>query len=92
MIKFSQPSDDHPDLSYSPLLRAALLTLTHAADQGPIGLTKTKAFKRTFVQWAAMHFNWPGYSYEELMRYHKVLNEYDHPPLELLHFLLIQLK
>ncbi len=92
MIEFHQLTDDHPDLSYSPLLRAARLTLTYASEEGPIGLTKTKAFKRSFVNWAAEHFEWPGRSYEELFRYKKVLNEYDFPPLELLHFLLIALK
>lgn len=30
--------------------------------------------------------------YEELFRVNKVLNEYDFPPLELLHFLLLELK
>jgi len=60
--------------------------------EGPIGLTKTKAFKRTFVHWAAENFDWPGRSYDELFRYNKVLNEYEFPPLELLHFLLIALK
>ncbi len=92
MIEFSLIPDDHPDLIYSPLLRAARLTLTYAAEEGPIGLTKTKAFKRTFVHWTAEHFDWPGSSYEELFRYNKVLNEYEFPPLELLHFLLIALK
>lgn len=92
MIKFLQLSDDHPDLVHSPLLRAARLTLTYVAEHGPIGLTKTKAFKRNFVHWAAEHFDWPGRGYEELFKYNKVLNEYDFPPLELLHFLLIALK
>ncbi|MGO4917759.1 hypothetical protein [Pseudogemmobacter sp. W21_MBD1_M6] len=92
MIEFRQLPDDHPDLVYSPLLRAARLTLSYVAEEGPIKLTKTKAFKRTFVHWAAEHFDWPGRSYEDLFRYHKVLNEYDFQPLELLHFLLISLK
>lgn len=92
MIEFAQLPDDHPDLPFSPLLRAARLTLTYAADEGPIALTKTKAFKRSFVHWAAEHFDWPGRSYEEVFRYNKVLNEYDFPPLELLHFLLVALK
>jgi hypothetical protein len=92
MIKFTQLQEDHPDLSYSPLLRAAHLTLSYVAEHGPIGLTKTKAFKRSFVHWAAEHFDWPGSSQEALFRYHKVLNESDFPPLELLHFLLVHLK
>jgi hypothetical protein len=53
MIDVRPLSDDHPDLAHSPLLRAALLTLQYAQDHGTIGLTKTKAFKRVFVHWAA---------------------------------------
>jgi hypothetical protein len=79
-------------LIHSPLLRAATLTLHYALDHGPIGLTKTRAFKRVFVQWALENFDWPDRSHEDLLRYKKVLNEYDFPPLELLHFLLIHLR
>ena len=31
--------NEHPDLSHSPLLRAALLTLRYAHEHGVIGLT-----------------------------------------------------
>lgn len=92
MIEFRQLPNDHPDLNYSPLLRAACLTLRYAEEHESIGLTQTKAFQRTFVTWAAEHFRWPGMSAEDLFRYNKVLNEYDFPPLELLHFLLTKLK
>ncbi len=92
MIEFHQLPNEHPDLECSPLLKAACLTLQYTEDNGSIGLTQTKAFKRTFVNWAAEQFDWPGMSAEELFRYKKVLNEYDFPPLELLHFLLIELK
>ncbi|WP_187292566.1 hypothetical protein [Octadecabacter antarcticus] len=92
MIGFHQLSDDDPALSHSPLLRAAQLTLQYAQDHGPIGLTKTGAFKRVFVHWAAENFNWPGFSRDELFEVNKVLNEYDFPPLELLHFILVQMK
>lgn len=92
MIEFRNLPDDHRDLLHSHLLRAALLTLQYAKDNGPIGLTKTKAFKRVFVRWAAENFDWPGMSAEHLFRYNKVLNEYEFPPLELLHFLLIELR
>lgn len=71
MISFRQLPDDHPDFIYSPLLRAARLTLGYMVETGPIGITKTKAFKRYFVRWAAEHFEWPGRSYDDLMRYHK---------------------
>jgi len=92
MITFRPLSDDHPDLAHSPLLRAALLTLQNTQEHGAIGLTKTKAFKRVFVHWAVEHFNWPGSSAEEMFRYNKVINEYEFPPLEVLHYLLITLR
>ncbi len=92
MIEFRRLSDDDPVLAYSPLLRAARLTLEYVEDNGAISLTNTKAFKRVFVHWAAEHFDWPGRGYDDLFRYKKVLNEYDFTPLELVHFLLIRLK
>ena len=92
MIDFRPLSDDHPDLAHSPLLCAALLTLQYAQDHGAIGLTKTKAFKRVFVHWAVEQFDWPGRSAEEMFRYNKVINEYEFPPLEVLHYLLITLR
>jgi len=92
MIKFRTLADDHPDLVLSPLLHGALLTLQYAQEHGSIGLTKTNAFKRVFVHWAVEHFDWPGRSAEEMFRYNKVINEYEFPPLEILHFLLISLR
>jgi hypothetical protein len=92
MIEFRLLPDDHPNLAHSPMLRAALLTLQYAQEHGSIGLTKTKAFKRVFVHWAVEHFGWPGKSAEEMFRYNKVINEYEFPPLEVLHFLLISLR
>lgn len=92
MIEFRTLSDDHPDLARSPLLRAALLTLQYGQEHGSIGLTKNMAFKRAFVHWAIYHFEWPGKSAEEMFRYSKVINEYEFPPLEVLHKLLITLR
>ncbi|WP_240794148.1 hypothetical protein [Pseudorhodobacter turbinis] len=92
MITFHPLSNDHPDLVHSPLLRAALLTLQYTQKHGSIGLTKTKAFKRVFVQWAVEHFDWPGSSAEEMFRYNKVINEHEFPPLEVLHYLLVTLR
>ncbi len=92
MIEFRSLPDDHPDLAHSPLLRAALLTLRYAQEHGDIGLTKTMAFKRVFVHWAVENFDWPGKSAEEMFRYSKVINEYEVPPLEVLHQLLITLR
>jgi hypothetical protein len=92
MIEFRTLPDDHSDLAHSPLLRAALLTLRYAHDHGAIGLTQTKAFKRVFVHWAVENFDWPGKSAEEMFRYSKVINEFEFPPLEVLHQLLITLR
>ena len=92
MIKFRTLADDHPDLVRSPLLRGALLTLQYAQKHGSIGLTKNKAFKRVFVHWAVEHFDWPGKGAEDMFRYNKVINEYEFPPLEVLHFLLTTLR
>lgn len=92
MIEFQTLPDDHPDLAHSPMLRAASLTLRYAQEPGAIGLTKTMAFKRVFVHWAVEHFDWPGTGAEEMFRYSKVINEYEFPPLEVLHYLLITLR
>ncbi|MFK7945282.1 MAG: hypothetical protein AB8B85_20530 [Paracoccaceae bacterium] len=92
MIEFRTLATDHPDLAHSPLLRGALLTMRYAQEHGSIGLTKTKAFKRVFVHWAVEHFDGPGMSAAELFRFNKVVNEYEFPPLEVLHFLLISLR
>ncbi len=92
MITFHTLPDDHPDLAHSPLLRAALLTLHYTREHRSIGLTKTMAFKRIFVHWAVQHFDLPGSSAEKMFRYNKVVNEYEFPALELLHFLLVKLR
>lgn len=92
MIKFRPLPDDHPDLAHSHLLRAATLTLQYANLHGPIGLTQTKAFKRVFVHWAVENFDWPGSDAEFMFDDNKVINEFEFPPLELLHYLLITLK
>ena len=91
MIELRTLPDDHPYLAHSPMLRAAWLTLRYAQEHGTIGLTKTKAFKRVFVHWAVENFEWPGKSAEEMLRFSKVVNEYEFPPLEVLHQLLIAL-
>ncbi|MCA9172482.1 MAG: hypothetical protein KDB23_32680 [Planctomycetales bacterium] len=92
MIEFHAPAPDVPELALSPLHRAALLTLRHLVETGPIGLTPNKALKRYFVTWAAEAFNWPGYTTDELYRLNKVLNEHDFPPLVVLHDLLLAAK
>lgn len=92
MIDFRTLPNDHPDLVHSPLLRGALLTLRYAQAHGSIGLTASKAFKRVFVHWAVENFEWPGQSAEQIFSYNKVVNEFEFPPLEVLHYLLIALR
>lgn len=92
MISFRSLPDDHPDLTASPLLRGAILTLRFGLEHDGIGLTATKAFKRDFVHWAVEHFDWPGKPAAEVFRFQKFINEAEFPPLELLHFLLIRLR
>lgn len=65
----------------SPLLRGMIVTLSYANAEGGIGLTATGAMNRKFVHWAAVHFNWPDYTAEDLYSVSKVLNETDMPPL-----------
>ncbi|MFA1674236.1 hypothetical protein ACDY97_16005 [Rhizobium mongolense] len=65
----------------SPLLRGMSLSVSYAGSQGGIGLTATGAMNRKFVHWAATHFQWPGFTAEDLYSMNKVLNESDMPPL-----------
>ena len=74
---------------YSPILRGAIRTLNYLVENGPIGLTPTKALKRYFVEWAAEVFEWPGFEPADLYAVNKVLNEQDFPPLVMLHDLLL---
>lgn len=92
MIRFQPISDDDPVLAHSPMLRGAVKTLDYVTEHGSIGLTPSKNFKRYFVNWAVKEFEWPGCTEGDLFRVNKVLNEYDFPPLALLHDLLIHLK
>ena len=92
MIRFESISDDDPVLACSPMVRGAVKILDYITENGPIGLTPSKNFKRYFVNWAAKEFDWPDCTEEDLFRLNKVLNEYDFPPLGLLHDLLILLK
>lgn len=77
------------DLSGSPLTINAMKVLTRAHEDGGITLTKSGAFYRKFVTWAAEEFCWPGYEADELYRLNKVLNELDFMPLAIMHELLV---
>jgi hypothetical protein len=92
MIKLKPASSNVDLLDQSHIFRGARLILAYADEQGPIPLTPSKAFKRVFVNWAAVAFVWPHWTVEDLYRVNKVLNEDDFGPLQLLHQLLIDLK
>lgn len=92
MLELSPVRNDEPALLAAPMIAAAGKILSYLIDNGAIGLTKSKAFQRKFVHWAAAEFDWPGMEAEQLFKVNKVLNEYDFPPLEALHFVLLSLK
>jgi uncharacterized membrane protein len=82
-------SSNDPNLQHSKLLAAGNLIYLYVEEHGSIGLTKTKAFNRKFVAWAADNLDWPNYSAKELYRVNRVLNESDIYPIWVLHDLLI---
>jgi hypothetical protein len=88
-LKLHSPVDV---LQHSPLLRGLSKTLTYAAQNGGIGLTKSYALNRKFVHWAADNFEWPEYTSEDLFIVNKVLNEDNMPPLWPIHDLLLHFK
>ena len=92
MIRFQSIGDDDPVLDHSPMVRGAMKILDYVTEHGRIALTESKGLKRNFVHWAAREFVWPGMTEEDLFAVNKVLNEYDFPPLVVLHDLLIHLK
>ena len=85
MIKLNSIPDDDPLLDQSKLLYALEQTIRYAEENGGIGLTQTKLFNRKFAHWGAQNFNWPTYSEEKLLRVQKVLNEWDVPPVMVIH-------
>jgi hypothetical protein len=92
MIDFRPIDSDDAALAHSPLLRAALLTFSYIDENGPINLTASGGLKRYFVNWAAEAFAWPYYRGPDLFAVSKVLNEFDFPPLMILHKVLISAK
>ncbi|MFK5979822.1 MAG: hypothetical protein QM488_13140 [Rhizobiaceae bacterium] len=81
MPAFKTLPEDDPLLLTSPLIRGVLKTAEYIEANGGIGLTKSGAFNRKFVHWAATEFDWPGYSEEELFRINKVLTSGTSHPL-----------
>lgn len=77
------------DLTLSLLATNGMKVLRQASTLGGIPLTKSGAFYRKFVEWAAEDFQWPGFEPSILYSVNKVLNEPDLPPLSLLHDILL---
>ena len=92
MIQFEKLKYDDPALQVSPLARAVDKTLGWIGEHGGIHLTPSKAFRRTFVHWAAAEFNWPGHTEADLFAVNKVLDEHDFLPLMVLHEVLLLMK
>lgn len=88
MTIFQAPPGDEPLLETSPLIRGVRLTADYILANGGVGLTKSGAFNRKFVHWAAARFAWPDYTEEQLFRLNKVLDEPDFPPVGDIHVLL----
>ncbi|MFN3499691.1 MAG: hypothetical protein ACK40A_14910, partial [Pannonibacter indicus] len=92
MITFCDLDDRNPALSLSPLVRGVEKTLGWMAEHGGIPLTPGKAFKRSFVHWAAAELAWPGHTADELFAVCKVVNEADFLPLQMLHGLMLAMR
>ncbi|TYO89265.1 hypothetical protein [Oceanicella actignis] len=92
MIAFREIDDADPALTFSPLVRGIEKTFVWIGEHGGIPLTSSKAFERVLVHWAAAEFDWPGHTEADLFAVNKVLNEWDFPPLEILHGLMIAMK
>jgi hypothetical protein len=92
MIKLLPIQLDDPALDSSKMLDALYKTMGYAEEHGGIGLTQSKAFNRKFCHWAADEFTWPEYFKDELLSIQKVLNEWDVPPVMVLHDVLSVMK
>ncbi len=92
MIMLHPISAPETAMRHSPMLRAVRLTFDYIEENGPIGLTATRALKRYFVEWAAKSMEWPFYTNQNLYAFNKVLNECDFVPLAIMHNLLLGTK
>jgi hypothetical protein len=92
MFTVREIDDADPALRWSPWVRGVERTFAWIEEHGGIPLTPSKAFKRTFVHWAAAEFDWPGHTAADLYVVNKVLNEQDFMPLVYLHEVLLAMK
>ena len=92
LIGLNQIDADDPDLKGAVFLHAIQKTFAYMSEFGSIGLTKSGAFNRKFVHWAADNFDWPQYSRENMYMVGKALNENSYPPAMDVHYFLKQLR
>lgn len=92
MHQINAPNNPDLILKHSPLVRACYLTFGYVTEHGEVGLTKSMAFNRKFLHWAAEAFTWQGQTKEDLFYLNKVLNEHDFPAAGLVHEFLLHLK
>jgi hypothetical protein len=92
MLQSVPLSDKEPALAGAAMICAAEKLRAFLLEHDTIGLAQGKAFQRRFVHWAEAEFAWPGWQEDKLFLVNKVLNEYDFPPLEALHFVLLKPK
>ena len=92
MITFNPNPGRDLVLTHSPILRAYLAVAQYISEHDAIGLTKSGAWNRLFIEWAVAEINFPGWTADDLYAVNKVLNEYDVAPLEFLHALMDGLK
>jgi hypothetical protein len=91
MFTFQTPPSDLI-LPHSPMTRAFMAAADYIAGHGEIGLTKSGAWDRRFIEWAVGQIAYPGWTEEKFYAVNKVLNEYDVAPLEYLYALMDGLK
>ena len=72
MTKLQILGDNEPTLDKAPVIRAAAILLGYLVEHQPIGLTKTGAFQRKFVLWAAQQFQWPDFDLERYFAVSKI--------------------
>lgn len=76
----------------APMLRAFQTVADYQVEHGEIGLTKSGAWNRHFIDWVVRRMDFPNWTAEKLYSVNKVLDEYDVPPLEYLRVLLTVLR
>lgn len=92
MIEFKRIEDESLVLRHAILVRSVHKLMIYCKEHDGVELTVNKYFKRKFVEWAVVEFDWPYYTADDLYAINKVLNEIDFPPLGFIHELLIHLK